>query len=1267
MGSLMKTIASGVGLAAEAIASHKEKSRLQSHAKPSTQSPPYSQQGFRDEPPSYDDAVSPSTHSRSATPAEKPPRSREKSPATEDHLYRSDDPDETAWALDETVPETSSAEHSTKQKSHLGLDAQPTLSSLADIVMAACATPLHPAQPLPLPVIIPQRRPGNKDRGFVRAYAPSLAPAGISEETFLLFLTTFHTAAKASPVLNVVMLGSAVAGFMPSIAANVTGMVVGAAARMAAESQKQGRRKGFLEVMNERLFEPRGLLAVVVMIGEDGQEEGQVGAGGVKGVMMDLGKRRLTTGRGSGGEVELMDSAPLIFPQSELGGEMVEGQGEGEGESKLKRSWRFVGDYYDQRARAAYASEHPGSKMVPMGMEPSFKSKLSDPNHPAFQGGLLTLATGGLIPGRGNSGREERREGNGMEREGCRGRDGPSRRPGGPIGMLKEKKRKMKAGMLYLMIVNLPSEEEMAAARGALEEAERKAKGRGGWGGRITLEKSNSNVSQPFCDRPAPPGSTLIHEEVGFTFFGWWKPLTSTVCIDIFDVAYQIRVGQFKRDNFTREQSPFDVDYEDLPAYDVNILYSVVFSHLKASYFLRVSIHGVIAGQRVAHTFTVYEDKPNSVSSTPSNGAEVNFSAPTHEELLKRSASASGWGLALSARHVANANDARSVSNVCSEGFRGSTPFDLNCNRLKIIGYWHPQSTRLCFDVCTNDGTQIAHNLIDNFSWGGEQPIIYWTVPDYRIRLGFYFKSEAEAAEAFHVDFDGTIYGEHVVNNWFIKRSAILPSSINPMLLAVPDPPGVATSRRSTELSTEAKTKRDSNTASANGIDTAQNRDCGQGPEGSTAINENRFQGRMTMTGYWHPPTSFLCVDFWDSARRKLVQYGSNRFNFNHGGQYSVRIYRGVYRISADMWFQRPQDVNQGFIMGLNGYINGAFYNDHWTISRSSEASLSATSSGLASPLGSQAPSTSNYTGGIILTTFNGTNGTMANSGACGSGPEGSTPIDTNYGFRLKGYWSPTSTTLCLDASDDSEPNIGHFETNKFDFAGTPFIPSVHEKGYEVDLRFWFAQPTEVNQIFHASLVGIIRGDKVAFNWEIQRNEGVLTAVDSGIATSRRRRNLQLYTGAEATANQGSNVTVGIPKECGAGWPGSIQFESNDLGFKLNGFWHIRRHTLCIDASDLETQRWLFKRWNEDFGTNGPRGRRDAFFYTDLKTPPDYHLQITIFFKSSQDLGQRFNVFVQGTVRGLAQIHEVTINSDGTVEPQMAETENIDSAAISIS
>ena len=51
---------------------------------------------------------------------------------------------------------------------------------------------------LQYPVVIPQRRPEDKSRGWVRAYAPALMDCGIDQYTFLNFLDAFNESSKVS-------------------------------------------------------------------------------------------------------------------------------------------------------------------------------------------------------------------------------------------------------------------------------------------------------------------------------------------------------------------------------------------------------------------------------------------------------------------------------------------------------------------------------------------------------------------------------------------------------------------------------------------------------------------------------------------------------------------------------------------------------------------------------------------------------------------------------------------------------------------------------------------------------------------------------------------------------------------------------------------------------------------------------------------------------------------------------------------------------------
>ena len=64
----------------------------------------------------------------------------------------------------------------------------------------------NPPGRLPCPVIIPQRRPGDKSRRWVRAYAPVLAECDIDQYTFLNFIDAFNDSCKVSSSLTKVEL-----------------------------------------------------------------------------------------------------------------------------------------------------------------------------------------------------------------------------------------------------------------------------------------------------------------------------------------------------------------------------------------------------------------------------------------------------------------------------------------------------------------------------------------------------------------------------------------------------------------------------------------------------------------------------------------------------------------------------------------------------------------------------------------------------------------------------------------------------------------------------------------------------------------------------------------------------------------------------------------------------------------------------------------------------------------------------------------------------
>lgn len=136
-----------------------------------------------------------------------------------DDVQRSIDEDEAAWQLDEAAeqwglpayeeveylsgdPAAQMNPEADPESEHAPMtenDSEETKEKKRDAMVRALvqmAGPPGPVQRLPCPVIIPQRRPGAKKRGFVRAYAPVLADCGISQDVFVKFISDFHKASQ---------------------------------------------------------------------------------------------------------------------------------------------------------------------------------------------------------------------------------------------------------------------------------------------------------------------------------------------------------------------------------------------------------------------------------------------------------------------------------------------------------------------------------------------------------------------------------------------------------------------------------------------------------------------------------------------------------------------------------------------------------------------------------------------------------------------------------------------------------------------------------------------------------------------------------------------------------------------------------------------------------------------------------------------------------------------------------------------------------------
>jgi hypothetical protein len=323
----------------------------------------------------------------------------------------------------------------------------------------------------------------------VLAYAPSLAPSGIDQQTFHLFLHNLHLASQASQALKVVFLAAAVGTVVPEVTTQIVSAVVQVGAGVAMEAQRRYKANSYLDEVNRGLFMPRGLVALVVAykpgatVAEAGEFEpadGVVryadGGGGEDGGWK--GKFRGSNGE-SARQMQIGEVAPLVYPEVQEA-ELAEQQG------RWKRFGEFVGDYGDRRAQAEYVSlpsYQPQVKLTPVkqrknpnsalaGPASQFRSRYADPNHPANSGSLISLVTGGAFNPMGQ--RQQRR---GKRRESCGARIGRPIRDRSGDGSQERRgplKRMMQENVVYLLIVNMPSEEELVAARARMG-------GRGGY------------------------------------------------------------------------------------------------------------------------------------------------------------------------------------------------------------------------------------------------------------------------------------------------------------------------------------------------------------------------------------------------------------------------------------------------------------------------------------------------------------------------------------------------------------------------------------------------------------------------------------------------------------------------------------------------------------------------------------------------------------------------------------------------------------------
>lgn len=217
----------------------------------------------------------------------------------------------------------------------------------------------------------------------------------------------------------------------------VTSLVLQVSATAAIVMQSRSRTNTFLDDINEHFFRPRGLYALLVVYKPSRHRwssepldisqsvsksvtSGEASGFSASNLASKLGQNLKFASGTSHTELEMPEAAQLIYPDLDAA---AADEDSTKKQSKLKASSKFVAEYRDRRAQAAYKAENPTSSLnVPQGQK--FASRYSDPNHPASSGSLVSLLTGGHVDPKGT---RRRRDDTRAEKRGFRT----------PLGMIR--------------------------------------------------------------------------------------------------------------------------------------------------------------------------------------------------------------------------------------------------------------------------------------------------------------------------------------------------------------------------------------------------------------------------------------------------------------------------------------------------------------------------------------------------------------------------------------------------------------------------------------------------------------------------------------------------------------------------------------------------------------------------------------------------------------------------------------------------------------
>lgn len=270
---------------------------------------------------------------------------------------------------------------------------------------------------LALPVVLPQRRPKTRARGFVRAYAPDLAAVGIDQATFLDFIDTLNKSLEPNPYIYAINLAGLAGLASPEPFSFMIGVGIGIATDAAMEVQSRHKSARLFDRLNSEFFMPHGLICLLVTWSPDSKDNASLIGSldpstdpsasfansnnepytSINDRIDRMSQKMRQNMKFSNGALNWARSASLIFVPSD--DENLADQGEYTGNTNKKnaldRGEMWLDNFMDKRARAKWIKSSPESKVASSLPKPQFYSRYADPNHPAASGDIVAFATGG--------------------------------------------------------------------------------------------------------------------------------------------------------------------------------------------------------------------------------------------------------------------------------------------------------------------------------------------------------------------------------------------------------------------------------------------------------------------------------------------------------------------------------------------------------------------------------------------------------------------------------------------------------------------------------------------------------------------------------------------------------------------------------------------------------------------------------------------------------------------------------------------------------